>query len=128
MDIIKLIGVALVCAIIILYLKNTKPELAFAAAVASGVILIIMIISMLSGVINFFTDITERTGIDSELFETILKIVGVGYLIEFSAGLIEDFGSKNIADKLVLGGKIIIMVMALPIIQSMLLLIISLLE
>jgi stage III sporulation protein AD len=128
MDIIKLIGVALVCAIIILYLKNIKPELAFSAAVASGIILLLMIISMLTDVISFFTTITEKTGIDSTLFETVLKIVGVGYLIEFSAGLIEDFGSKSIADKLVLGGKIIILIIAMPIIQSMLLLIVSLLE
>jgi len=128
MDLIKIIGVALVCAIIVLYLKNIKPELAFSAAVASSVVLLVMIIAMLTDVITFFTTLVEKTGIDSTLFETVLKIVGVGYLIEFSAGLIEDFGSKSIADKLILGGKIIILILAMPIIQSMLMLIISILE
>lgn len=128
MDIVKFIAVALVCSIIVLYLKNVKPELAFSAAIASGVILLIMIIGMLTDVFSFFNDILDKTGIDNTLFKTILKILGVGYLIEFSAGLIEDFGSKSIANKVIFGGKILILIMSLPIIKSMLVLIISFLE
>lgn len=128
MAITRLIGVALVCAVIVVYLKNTKPELAFGAAAASSVILLLMIIAMLSGVFEFFESLTERSGLESGLIKTVLKIIGIGYLTEFSASLIEDFGSKAIADKLILGGKIVILVLSLPILKSMLDLIVSILE
>lgn len=128
MDILRLIGVAVICAVIIVYLKNVKPELAFAAAAASSIIMLLMIVAMLSDVVDFFRDLSGRAGIDSVLIGAVLKIVGIGYLIEFSAGLIEDFGSKNIADKLLLGGKVLILIVAMPILQSVLTLIISILE
>ena len=128
MAITRLIGVALVCAVIVVYLRNTKPELAFGAAAASGVILLLMIIASLSGVFEFFESLTERSGLESGLIKTVLKIIGIGYLTEFSASLIEDFGSKSIADKLILGGKVLILVLSLPILKSMLDLIVSILE
>ena len=75
-----------------------------------------------------FTDIAEKTGIDQSLVKIILKIVAIGYLVEFSAGIVEDFGSKSIADKLVLAGKIIIFTVSIPIIQSLITLIGNILE
>ena len=54
--------------------------------------------------------------------------MAIGYLVEFSAGVVEDFGSKSIADKLVLAGKVIIFAVSLPIIKSLLTLIDGFLE
>lgn len=54
--------------------------------------------------------------------------MAIGYLVEFSAGIVEDFGSKSIADKLVLAGKIIIFTVSIPIIQSLITLIGNILE
>lgn len=83
---------------------------------------------MLGASLRIFTDIAEKTGIDQSLVKIILKIVAIGYLVEFSAGIVEDFGSKSIADKLVLAGKIIIFTVSIPIIQSLITLIGNILE
>ena len=53
------------------------------------------------------------------MFSTLLKIVGVGYLIEFSASVCIDSGNSSIADKVVLAGKILIFSMSLPIINNL---------
>ena len=124
----KIIGVGLVTAIAALILKSSKPELAFAVTLAGGVIILIFALDMLGASLRIFTDIAEKTGIDQSLVKIILKIVAIGYLVEFSAGIVEDFGSKSIADKLVLAVKIIIFTVSIPIIQSLITLIGNILE
>lgn len=128
MELIRIIGVALVTALAALFLKSSKPELAFAVTIAGAVIILLFIVDMLAASFQIFSEIAEKTGIDSSLVRIIIKIVAIGYLVEFSAGVIEDFGSKSIADKLVLAGKVIIFAVSIPIIQSMLTLIGGFLE
>jgi stage III sporulation protein AD len=53
------------------------------------------------------------------LLKILLKIVGVGYLTEFCAGILNDFGSNTIADKVVLGGKITILLLSIPIVEGL---------
>ena len=124
----KIIGVGLVTASAALIIKSSKPERAFAVTIAGGVIILIFALDMLGASLRIFTDIAEKTGIDQSLVKIILKIVAIGYLVEFSAGIVEDFGSKSIADKLVLAGKIIIFTVSIPIIQSLITLIGNILE
>ena len=58
----------------------------------------------------------------------VLKIVGVGYLTEFGANICVDSGNSSIADKVMLGGKIIILCFALPIVSNMLEVILGLIK
>ncbi len=114
-----MIGVGLVTAIAAILLRSSKPELSFAVTVAGCVIILIFSIDLFAETFSVFAEIGEKTGIDQSLIKIILKIVAVGYLIEFAAGIIEDFGSKSIADKLVFAGKVVIFSVSLPIIRSM---------
>lgn len=120
MELVRIIGIALITALTALFLKGTKPELSFAVTVAGAALILIFIADMLSETLNVFSEIGEKTGIDNSLVRIIVKIVAIGYLVEFSAGVVEDFGSKSIADKLVLAGKVIIFAVSLPIIKSLL--------
>lgn len=128
MELVRIIGIALITALTALFLKGTKPELSFAVTVAGAALILIFITDMLSETLNVFSEIGEKTGIDNSLVRIIVKIVAIGYLVEFSAGVVEDFGSKSIADKLVLAGKVIIFAVSLPIIKSLLTLIDGFLE
>lgn len=128
MELVRIIGIALITALTALFLKGTKPELSFAVTVAGAALILIFIADMLSETLNVFSEIGEKTGIDNSLVRIIVKIVTIGYLVEFSAGVVEDFGSKSIADKLVLAGKVIIFAVSLPIIKSLLTLIDGFLE
>ncbi len=57
----------------------------------------------------------ERAGIGGQIFSLLIKIIGIGYITDFSAGLVEETGAKSLADKIVLAGKVVIMVLSLPI-------------
>ncbi len=128
MELIRIIGVGLVTAIAAILLRSTKPELSFAVTVAGCVIILIFSLDILWSTFGIFEQIGEQTGIDNSLIRIILKIIAIGYLVEFAAGVVEDFGSKSVADKLVFAGKVIIFTVSVPIIQTLVSLVGSFLE
>lgn len=128
MKIFKIIGVAFVTAITAILLKSTKPELSFAVTVTGVIIILVFVADMLQNTVNIIAAIANLTGIENGLVKILLKIVGVGYLTEFSAGILNDFGSNAVADKVILGGKLTILILSLPIIEGVLKLVSGFLE
>ena len=128
MELVKIIGVGIVTAVTAVLLRTSRPELSFAVTIAGSVILLLFSIDLLSQTFAVFTELGEKTGIDNQLIKVIVKIVAIGYLVEFAAGIVEDFGSKSIADKLVLAGKVIIFTVSIPIVQTLVALIGNFLE
>ena len=127
MEIFQLVGIAFVTAVAALILKQTKPELAFAVTVAGSVILLLFVFEIFRDSVYIFSEIADSTGIDASLVKILLKMVGIGYLVEFSAGILNDFGQGSVADKLVFCGKVLVLVLAVPILESVLSLIVKLL-
>jgi len=120
MQIFQLVGIALVTGIAALILKSTRPELAFAVTIAGGIILLLFAFNMLRETFSVFEDITQKTGIDTALVKILLKMLGIGYLVQFSADILSDFGQNSVADKLVFCGKILILLLSIPILESLL--------
>lgn len=118
-EIMKIIGVAFVTAIASILLKTTKPELSFAVTVTGVIVILLFVADALQNTLSVFATIAKVTGVENGLLKILLKIVGVGYITEFGAGILNDFGSNAVADKVVLGGKITILMLSLPIIESL---------
>ncbi len=126
--IFQLVGIAFITAVAAILLKETKPELSFAVSIAGGIILLLFAFDLLSDGLGIFGTVAEISGIDSVLVKALLKMVGIGYLVEFGASILHDFGQNSLADKLVFCGKAVILVLAVPIVESVLSLIVRLLE
>ena len=119
-QIFQLVGIALITAVAAILVKSTKPELALAVTIAGSVILLLFVLEVFRGSIGIFTEIAEMTGLDAAIVKTLLKMVGIGYLVEFSAGILNDFGQNSLADKLVFCGKLLVLILAVPILESIL--------
>ncbi len=119
-EIFKIIGVAFVTAISAVLLKGTKPELSFAVTVTGIIVILLFIVDSLQNTVAILQTIAQTTGIENGLIKILIKIVGVGYLTEFGAGILNDFGSNAVADKVVLAGKITIVVLSFPVLESLL--------
>ena len=128
MEIIKIILVGIITCVATVILKNIKPELSLLVSLCGGIVILIMIINSLTTVVTSFSNIVSKTSINTQLFSSILKIVGIGYLTEFGANVCQDSGNGSLADKILLAGKVIILCLALPIVNSMLNVIIGLIQ
>lgn len=119
MDIFRIIGVGLATAITALIVKQVKPEMAIIIGVAGGVIMLLMLVDSVTSILSVFSSLTEKSGLSTGIFSAVLKIIGIGYITEFSANLCVDAGSTSIANKILLAGKILILVSAVPIITNL---------
>lgn len=119
MELIKVIVLGLVLSIITVLMKSIKPEYSLICVIVGSVILVMYILSGVQSIFDYFSEIVSKTGIDNVMFKTLLKIIGVGYLVEFSAGVCIDSGNSSIADKIVLAGKILIFSLSIPIISNL---------
>jgi stage III sporulation protein AD len=120
MDIVKIIGVALLSVIIILILKQYRPEFAMYVSILAGAIIILMSVGKVEGIINLLTSIANSTKVNGQFLEILLKITGIAFLTEFAVSVCKDSGETAIASKVDLGGKIIIIAISVPIISSLL--------
>ncbi len=121
MDIIfKIIAIGLITCLATMIIRPIRSDFAVIIAIVGGLIILFMVVNYLSSVFETFRNIIGITGLNSSLYTLLLKIIGVGYLVEFTAGICSDTGNSSLGDKVLLGGKIIILVMALPIITNIL--------
>ena len=112
--------------IAVLILKPNKPDVAIVVGVAGSVCVFLYIIDLIEEVLGLFSYVMEITKLDSKLFTLLVKIVGVGYITEFSANLCQDGGNSTMSSKILLAGKLVIFVMSIPIITSLIDLIVGL--
>ena len=119
MDIIKIIGVAFIAVIIIIILKQYRPEFAIYASIIAGVLILTLASGTLSGIIDMINSISSKTNINSEFLVILIKITGIAILTEFAVSICKDSGESAIASKVDIGGKIIIISMSIPIINAL---------
>ncbi len=120
MDIVKIIGIAFVAIIIIVILKQYKPEFVIYVSMVAGAIIILLSIDKLSGIINLLQSLSSKTPINGQFLGILLKITGIAFLTEFAVSVCNDAGESAIANKVDLGGKVIIVAISIPIISSLL--------
>ena len=119
MDIIKISAMGIVTAFCVVLLREQKSEIAMLVGIAGGCLILLSLLDYFTQVFSPLADIAQKTGIPSSVYKTVLKIISIGYIADFSAGIVEDTGQKALAEKIVLGGKLIIMVLSLPIVTML---------
>ena len=119
MDLYKILGIGIISTVILIIIKQVKPEFTTFVIVTSVCIIFSILLQYIADMYNVFDNIITKTGINKELFVIILKIIGVGYLVEFSANICADAGNVSVADKIVLAGKLIILTISMPIVMHL---------
>ena len=117
--IFRIVGISLIGVIVVLVLRSAKPEFAVFATIATGIVILVTLMSSLTQVILAFDGIIEKSGLDEGIFAAILKIIGIGYLTEYSSSIANDAGCGSIAEKLQLGGKVVIFLVSISIVTSL---------
>lgn len=123
--IFKIIGVGICTIVVSIVLKQYKPELSVLVNICGGLVIFMLAIDGVSTLVSEFYSVENLTS-QIEIVKPIMKVLGVGYITEFTANLAEDSGNKSVASKIVLGGKVAICTLALPILKQLINAIISL--
>jgi len=125
MEIFQIVGIGIIATVLAIILRQQKPEFALQISIVTGLVIFLFVVTQLKHVVQSLSSLAGRINIDFMYFSTILKVIGIAYITEFGAQISRDAGETAIASKIELGGKILIMVLAMPILISLLDLIIK---
>ena len=125
MEIFQIVILAVISTLIIIVLKVQRPETALMISIVTGVIIFFVVLGKTSAIIELPKGYAEKANIDIVYFSTLLKIIGIAYIAEFGSEICKDAGESAIASKVELAGKVIIIILAVPIVTSLLDLVIN---
>ncbi|CAM3736484.1 stage III sporulation protein AD [Cytobacillus oceanisediminis] len=80
-----------------------------------GCAIFLFLVDQIYAIIHMIEKIAINAKVNIVYVETILKIIGIAYIAEFAAQITKDAGQGAIAAKIEMGGKILILAMAIPI-------------
>ena len=119
MDFFKIALLALLSLAGIVVVRQLKPEFAMPLTIGVSVVLLLMICDALYDVVRTFYDFADQANVDGEAIACVVKVVGIGYLAEFSNNVCIDANCKSVGDKVLLASKIAILFCALPIVEKL---------
>lgn len=120
MEIIQIVGLGFIVTMLAMIIKRERPELAVQLSLALAVIIFLLILTKIGAVLSMFRDLAEKANISMLYLNTLLKIIGIAYITEFGSQICRDAGEGAIAGKIEFAGKVMVMVMAIPIIALVL--------
>jgi stage III sporulation protein AD len=125
---LQIVGVALIVAFLILLLKDQKPIFAMMLTIVAGIAIFLSLLQPIETIVAQIKAMAERADVQFAFVGTMMKMIGIAYVTEFTVQSLRDAGLESIAAKVELAGKIFILVLAIPIMQMILDTILKLLE
>ena len=119
MSIVQIVIVSIVAIVSIMLVKQFNHDIALPISIGVGVLILISVCDQLYDVVYAFYDMANQALVDSEAISCVIKVVGIGYLSEFSNNICLDTGNKTIGEKVLFASRIAIILCVLPILQNL---------
>jgi stage III sporulation protein AD len=118
MHILQLVGIGLTATVLVTVLRNHAPQFAMLIGLVAGIILLLSVLGSMDKVISTLSDLANAAKVNHGFLTTVLKIIGIAYIVEFAAQVARDAGEGALAGKIELAGKVGIVILAIPIITN----------
>lgn len=117
---IKVAIFGIITSLITMKIKCIREEIAIVIAIVSSVMLAIYGIKEMEDILSVFDKIKTYSKIPDSYFQILLKLIGISFLCEFTSNICKDAGSNSIAKQIEFVGKLAILIVGLPIFESLL--------
>ena len=122
MTVFQICGFALLGVAVVLILRGFRPEYATLVGIAVGILLLLGSLTPLQSLMASVSALAEQTGF-SVYSSVILKSMGIGILAQTTADVCRDSGVGTLASKVEFAAKLIILLLCVPILQTLMALI-----
>lgn len=117
---VKIALFGIIASILTLKIKSIRPEYGLVIGLVSSLFLAIYALDEMGQIIDLFDTIESYSGIPGTYIQILLKLVGISFLCEFAANVCKDAGQATMAKQVEMAGKLSILVVSLPILESLL--------
>ena len=121
-------GVAIVAAALTLVFKQYKPEYAMMISLCCTVLFGGLLLGELVPAFGLMREAAEQTGVSASYVRMLLKCLGVCFLTETGSQVCKEAGQLAAAFQLELCGRVMILLLSLPLFRQLLDIVLQLLK
>lgn len=103
-----------------LFLKEVRPSYTVFISMATCLLIFFYAVSRLSYLADMLVNLKSYVAIQDSYLTSLLKIVGITYIADFSVNLCRDAGYSAIAGQIEFFGKISILTISAPVVLALL--------
>ncbi len=118
LEIVKVGIMGIIGVILALQFKSSKPEYSFYIGMGAAILIFYYAVTCLYSLIERLGVLQKYLDGSQGYLGTLLKIVGITYICEFSAGICKDAGFSSVAGQIEVLGKFTVMLAGLPILMA----------
>ena len=119
MDIFTLAGIAVICVLLCVIVRQYRPEAALGVGIAGGVLLMGAAALMLAPSVEALKELSRRAGLDNGFAQVLIKALAVCCITQLAADICRDAGESALASKLELAGRAAVAVISLPVFMEL---------
>lgn len=101
-------------AILATILKKERSEISIMIGLATGIVIFFYVLSQISVVIKFLSQLLEMVAIEETYYMQLLKMLGIAYVAEFASSICKDAGHQSISGMIELFAKLSIVALSIP--------------
>lgn len=113
-----LLVVLVVAAFLALMLRARQPEYALIIGLVAGALVLTVVITQAQPLFSTINKLLESAGIPGEYGARMFKALGICLLTQLTSDACRDAGETGLAGKAELVGKISLMILALPLFET----------
>ncbi|HIR03858.1 MAG: stage III sporulation protein AD [Acutalibacteraceae bacterium] len=118
MDIFAICIAAVAATILAVTLKRYNPEISMLLAIGAGVGIFVLVLSQIPQALSQISTLLSRAGMPLAYGQVLFKALGICFLCQFSSDACKDAGQSALASKVELAGKLMIVLLALPMLED----------
>lgn len=115
-----MIVLCIAVSLLALSLRQQRPEYAMLLSLACGLFVLFFLVGKMGDIFSQLQDLLTGLSGQSELTEIVLKALGICILAELGSQCCRDAGETAIATKVELAAKAALVLMSIPIFQTLL--------
>lgn len=126
--IVKIVIVAFVYLLLSLFLKDIRREYVYLMRVATIILVATLLAEEVSGYFSELIGLFEFVDFDYQHIKLILKVVGITVLTDIVCDVLEENGEKSISNVVTLSSKFLILFLTIPLVKTILIFCLKLVE
>ena len=117
-EIIRVSAACVIGCVMVVFLRKTAPEAGLLLALAVCVAVMLALIRPAGEILELIRQMAAWSGVESDVFEPLLKTVGIALLCRVSGELCRDAGQSAIASLVETGGAFGAILVSLPLFRA----------
>ena len=105
-ELLQIIVIGLFAVIFSTVLKKHCGELSRLLGLGAGILIGIFFLNLFRPIIEFIEELRDLTGLDADLFEPVLKCLGIGLLTQICVNICSDSGQNAIGKMIETAGSV----------------------